>query len=153
MLALPLPHSSSLRCAVFGRCGPGPGDGALSKTEGIPVPVGALLTITQAEASCTRGVRGVRGARRCQKDTASKTASWCPIVTGTSPGLHPYSFSTPAVCQCAVSQVWGAYHDLLHPPWFSKGVNLQKLLEAGIFICQALNRKTSSKVAQATCKL
>ncbi|XP_020011074.2 hydroxymethylglutaryl-CoA lyase, mitochondrial [Castor canadensis] len=33
------------------------------------------------------------------------------------------------------------------------GVNLQKLLEAGDFICQALNRKTSSKVAQATCKL
>uniref|UniRef100_A0A5F7ZCT9 Hydroxymethylglutaryl-CoA lyase, mitochondrial n=3 Tax=Macaca TaxID=9539 RepID=A0A5F7ZCT9_MACMU len=33
------------------------------------------------------------------------------------------------------------------------GVNLQKLLEAGNFICQALNRKTSSKVAQATCKL
>ncbi|KAK7801648.1 hypothetical protein U0070_015497 [Myodes glareolus] len=33
------------------------------------------------------------------------------------------------------------------------GVNLQKLLEAGDFICQALSRKTSSKVAQATCKL
>ncbi|XP_039087306.1 hydroxymethylglutaryl-CoA lyase, mitochondrial isoform X1 [Hyaena hyaena] len=33
------------------------------------------------------------------------------------------------------------------------GVNLQKLLEAGTFICQALNRKTCSKVAQATCKL
>ncbi|XP_008571291.1 PREDICTED: hydroxymethylglutaryl-CoA lyase, mitochondrial isoform X5 [Galeopterus variegatus] len=33
------------------------------------------------------------------------------------------------------------------------GVNLQKLLEAGNFICQALNRKSSSKVAQATCKL
>ncbi|XP_036203853.1 hydroxymethylglutaryl-CoA lyase, mitochondrial isoform X1 [Myotis myotis] len=33
------------------------------------------------------------------------------------------------------------------------GVNFQKLLEAGTFICQALNRKTSSKVAQATCKL
>uniref|UniRef100_A0A8C3XB88 hydroxymethylglutaryl-CoA lyase n=1 Tax=Catagonus wagneri TaxID=51154 RepID=A0A8C3XB88_9CETA len=33
------------------------------------------------------------------------------------------------------------------------GVNLQKHLEAGAFICQALNRKTSSRVAQATCKL
>ncbi|XP_028343538.1 hydroxymethylglutaryl-CoA lyase, mitochondrial isoform X1 [Physeter macrocephalus] len=33
------------------------------------------------------------------------------------------------------------------------GVNLQKLLEAGAFICQALSRRTSSKVAQATCKL
>ncbi|XP_033272215.1 hydroxymethylglutaryl-CoA lyase, mitochondrial isoform X6 [Orcinus orca] len=33
------------------------------------------------------------------------------------------------------------------------GVNLHKLLEAGAFICQALNRRTSSKVAQATCKL
>ncbi|XP_004678665.1 PREDICTED: hydroxymethylglutaryl-CoA lyase, mitochondrial [Condylura cristata] len=33
------------------------------------------------------------------------------------------------------------------------GVNLQKLQEAGTFICQALNKKTSSKVAQATCKL
>ncbi|MXQ93727.1 hypothetical protein E5288_WYG016891 [Bos mutus] len=33
------------------------------------------------------------------------------------------------------------------------GVNLQKLLEAGAFICQALNRRTNSKVAQATCKL
>lgn len=44
--------------------------------------------------------------------------------------------------------------DLLYPlTYFFKGVNLQKLLEAGDFICQALNRKTSSKVAQATCKL
>lgn len=33
------------------------------------------------------------------------------------------------------------------------GVNLQKLQDAGAFICQALNRKTSSKVSQATCKL
>uniref|UniRef100_G3TIP1 Hydroxymethylglutaryl-CoA lyase, mitochondrial n=1 Tax=Loxodonta africana TaxID=9785 RepID=G3TIP1_LOXAF len=33
------------------------------------------------------------------------------------------------------------------------GVNLQKLLEAGTFISKALNRKTSSKVAQATSKL
>ncbi|XP_045401976.1 hydroxymethylglutaryl-CoA lyase, mitochondrial isoform X1 [Lemur catta] len=33
------------------------------------------------------------------------------------------------------------------------GVNMQKLLEAGDFICQALNRKSSSKVAQASCKL
>ncbi|XP_049630899.1 hydroxymethylglutaryl-CoA lyase, mitochondrial isoform X1 [Suncus etruscus] len=33
------------------------------------------------------------------------------------------------------------------------GVNLQKLQDAGAFICQALNRKTSSKVTQATCKL
>lgn len=47
-----------------------------------------------------------------------------------------------------------ACHDLLRPSTcFSKGVNLEKLLEAGTFICQALNRKTSSKVAQATCKL
>uniref|UniRef100_A0A2K6F8K7 Hydroxymethylglutaryl-CoA lyase, mitochondrial n=1 Tax=Propithecus coquereli TaxID=379532 RepID=A0A2K6F8K7_PROCO len=33
------------------------------------------------------------------------------------------------------------------------GVNIQKLLEAGDFICQALNRKSGSKVAQASCKL
>uniref|UniRef100_A0A8D1X4A4 hydroxymethylglutaryl-CoA lyase n=1 Tax=Sus scrofa TaxID=9823 RepID=A0A8D1X4A4_PIG len=33
------------------------------------------------------------------------------------------------------------------------GVNLQKLLEAGAFICQALNKKNSSRVAQASCKL
>lgn len=33
------------------------------------------------------------------------------------------------------------------------GVNLQKLQDAGAFICHALNRKTSSKVSQATCKL
>ncbi|XP_062890015.1 hydroxymethylglutaryl-CoA lyase, mitochondrial isoform X1 [Mobula hypostoma] len=33
------------------------------------------------------------------------------------------------------------------------GVDLQKLMEAGAFICNALKRKTSSKVAQASCKL
>lgn len=50
--------------------------------------------------------------------------------------------------------VEGYAHDLPYPlTCFPKGVNLQKLLEAGNFICQALNRKTSSKVAQATCKL
>ncbi|XP_015675147.1 hydroxymethylglutaryl-CoA lyase, mitochondrial [Protobothrops mucrosquamatus] len=34
-----------------------------------------------------------------------------------------------------------------------QGVDLSKLLEAGIYICKMLNRKTSSKVAQASCKL
>ncbi|XP_061075064.1 hydroxymethylglutaryl-CoA lyase, mitochondrial isoform X4 [Conger conger] len=33
------------------------------------------------------------------------------------------------------------------------GVDLSKLMDAGAFICQALNRRTSSKVAQASCKL
>ncbi|GCC27740.1 hydroxymethylglutaryl-CoA lyase, mitochondrial isoform X1 [Chiloscyllium punctatum] len=33
------------------------------------------------------------------------------------------------------------------------GVDLQKLLDAGGYICRVLNRKTSSKVAQASCKL
>jgi len=33
--------------------------------------------------------------------------------------------------------------------FFDKGVNLDKLLDAGNFICQALKRKTASKVAQA----
>ena len=33
--------------------------------------------------------------------------------------------------------------------FFVKGVNLDKLLDAGDFICQALDRKTASKVAQA----
>ncbi|XP_078093983.1 hydroxymethylglutaryl-CoA lyase, mitochondrial isoform X2 [Mustelus asterias] len=33
------------------------------------------------------------------------------------------------------------------------GVDLQKLLEAGAYICKALKRRTSSKVAQASCKL
>ncbi|XP_069751843.1 hydroxymethylglutaryl-CoA lyase, mitochondrial-like isoform X2 [Narcine bancroftii] len=33
------------------------------------------------------------------------------------------------------------------------GVDLQKLMEAGAFICKALKRKTNSKVAQASCKL
>ncbi|XP_041089983.1 hydroxymethylglutaryl-CoA lyase, mitochondrial isoform X2 [Polyodon spathula] len=34
-----------------------------------------------------------------------------------------------------------------------QGVDLQKLMDAGVFICRSLNRKTSSKVAQASCKL
>ncbi|XP_072221660.1 hydroxymethylglutaryl-CoA lyase, mitochondrial [Leuresthes tenuis] len=33
------------------------------------------------------------------------------------------------------------------------GVDLTKLMDAGTFICRTLNRKTNSKVAQATCKL
>lgn len=33
------------------------------------------------------------------------------------------------------------------------GVDLKKLTEAGAFICQAIGRKSSSKVAQAMCKL
>lgn len=34
-----------------------------------------------------------------------------------------------------------------------QGVDLKKLTEAGAFICQAIGRKSSSKVAQAMCKL
>lgn len=34
-----------------------------------------------------------------------------------------------------------------------QGVDLPKLMDAGAFICRSLNRKTSSKVAQATSKL
>lgn len=34
-----------------------------------------------------------------------------------------------------------------------KGVDLQKLMDAGTFICNALNRRTNSKVSQASCRL
>ena len=33
--------------------------------------------------------------------------------------------------------------------FLKKGVDLEKLLDAGDFICRALNRKSASKVAQA----
>uniref|UniRef100_A0A8C4P7E1 Hydroxymethylglutaryl-CoA lyase, mitochondrial n=1 Tax=Dromaius novaehollandiae TaxID=8790 RepID=A0A8C4P7E1_DRONO len=33
------------------------------------------------------------------------------------------------------------------------GVDLQKLMDTGTFICNALNRRTNSKVSQATCRL
>uniref|UniRef100_A0A8C5S3N0 Hydroxymethylglutaryl-CoA lyase, mitochondrial n=1 Tax=Laticauda laticaudata TaxID=8630 RepID=A0A8C5S3N0_LATLA len=42
---------------------------------------------------------------------------------------------------------------MLHGLGVHTGVDISKLLEAGTFICKMLNRKTSSKVAQATCKL
>ncbi|XP_038613772.1 hydroxymethylglutaryl-CoA lyase, mitochondrial isoform X2 [Tachyglossus aculeatus] len=42
---------------------------------------------------------------------------------------------------------------MLHGLGVQTGVNLQKLMEAGAFICRALNRRTNSKVAQASCKL
>lgn len=69
-----------------------------------------------------------------------------------TPFAFPFTFSF--LSSLMFPWVLRACHDLLHPSTcFSKGVNLEKLLEAGTFICQALNRKTSSKVAQATCKL
>ncbi|MEQ2224069.1 hypothetical protein ILYODFUR_003620 [Ilyodon furcidens] len=42
---------------------------------------------------------------------------------------------------------------MLHGLGIQTGVELSKLMDAGAFICRTLNRKTSSKVAQATCKL
>nr|XP_060640217.1 hydroxymethylglutaryl-CoA lyase, mitochondrial isoform X1 [Anolis sagrei ordinatus] len=42
---------------------------------------------------------------------------------------------------------------MLHGLGIHTGVDLSKLLEAGAFICKALNRRTNSKVAQASCKL
>ncbi|KAM4541280.1 hydroxymethylglutaryl-CoA lyase, mitochondrial [Fundulus diaphanus] len=42
---------------------------------------------------------------------------------------------------------------MLHGLGIQTGVDLSKLMDAGAFICRTLNRKTSSKVAQATCKL
>uniref|UniRef100_A0A3P8QH04 hydroxymethylglutaryl-CoA lyase n=1 Tax=Astatotilapia calliptera TaxID=8154 RepID=A0A3P8QH04_ASTCA len=42
---------------------------------------------------------------------------------------------------------------MLHGLGIQTGVDLSKLMDAGAFICQTLNRKTSSKVAQAACKL
>ncbi|XP_061824555.1 hydroxymethylglutaryl-CoA lyase, mitochondrial [Nerophis lumbriciformis] len=42
---------------------------------------------------------------------------------------------------------------MLHGLGIQTGVDLSKLMDAGAFICRSLNRKTSSKVAQATCKL
>ncbi|XP_062325809.1 hydroxymethylglutaryl-CoA lyase, mitochondrial isoform X1 [Osmerus eperlanus] len=42
---------------------------------------------------------------------------------------------------------------MLHGLGIHTGVDLPKLMDAGAFICRSLNRKTSSKVAQATCKL
>lgn len=34
-----------------------------------------------------------------------------------------------------------------------KGVDLQKLMDTGTFICNALNRRTNSKVSLASCRL
>ncbi|XP_053123096.1 hydroxymethylglutaryl-CoA lyase, mitochondrial isoform X2 [Hemicordylus capensis] len=42
---------------------------------------------------------------------------------------------------------------MLHGLGIHTGVDLPKVLEAGAFICKALNRRTNSKVAQASCKL
>ncbi|XP_061598894.1 hydroxymethylglutaryl-CoA lyase, mitochondrial [Cololabis saira] len=42
---------------------------------------------------------------------------------------------------------------MLHGLGIQTGVDISKLMDAGAFICRTLNRKTSSKVAQATCKL
>ncbi|XP_069575753.1 hydroxymethylglutaryl-CoA lyase, mitochondrial [Brachyistius frenatus] len=42
---------------------------------------------------------------------------------------------------------------MLHGLGIQTGVDLSRLMDAGAFICRTLNRKTSSKVAQATCKL
>ncbi|KAM3871020.1 hydroxymethylglutaryl-CoA lyase, mitochondrial [Diretmus argenteus] len=42
---------------------------------------------------------------------------------------------------------------MLHGLGIQTGVDLPKLMDAGAFICRSLNRKTSSKVAQASCKL
>ncbi|XP_067311597.1 hydroxymethylglutaryl-CoA lyase, mitochondrial [Pseudorasbora parva] len=42
---------------------------------------------------------------------------------------------------------------MLHGLGIHTGVDLPKLLDAGSFICHSLNRRTNSKVAQASCKL
>lgn len=42
---------------------------------------------------------------------------------------------------------------MLHGLGIQTGVDMPKLIDAGAFICRTLNRKSSSKVAQATCKL
>ncbi|XP_077402755.1 hydroxymethylglutaryl-CoA lyase, mitochondrial isoform X2 [Vanacampus margaritifer] len=42
---------------------------------------------------------------------------------------------------------------MLHGLGIQTGVDISKLMDAGAFICRSLNKKTSSKVAQATCKL
>ncbi|XP_026882890.2 hydroxymethylglutaryl-CoA lyase, mitochondrial isoform X1 [Electrophorus electricus] len=42
---------------------------------------------------------------------------------------------------------------MLHGLSIHTGVDLPKLMDAGSYICRSLNRRTSSKVAQASCKL
>ncbi|XP_026141550.1 hydroxymethylglutaryl-CoA lyase, mitochondrial-like isoform X1 [Carassius auratus] len=42
---------------------------------------------------------------------------------------------------------------MLHGLGIHTGVDLPKLLDAGSYICHSLNKKTNSKVAQASCKL
>ncbi|XP_051501970.1 hydroxymethylglutaryl-CoA lyase, mitochondrial [Myxocyprinus asiaticus] len=42
---------------------------------------------------------------------------------------------------------------MLHGLGIHTGVELPKLLDAGSYICHSLNRRTNSKVAQASCKL
>uniref|UniRef100_A0A3Q3MAV7 hydroxymethylglutaryl-CoA lyase n=1 Tax=Labrus bergylta TaxID=56723 RepID=A0A3Q3MAV7_9LABR len=42
---------------------------------------------------------------------------------------------------------------MLHGLGIQTGVDLSRLMDAGAFICRTLNRKTNSKVSQATCKL
>lgn len=124
----------------------GAGDGVPNKTAETPALVAALEPFPHAREA--RGYAPMAPGYSLER-------GWCPTGRGTDPArLHLYFLSIGFLSRLMLPCVSKAGHDLVHPlTCFSKGVNLQKLLEAGAFICQALNRKTCSKVAQATCKL
>lgn len=75
-----------------------------------------------------------------------------PRLGALQPPLAPAALSQQ--CQSLLGSVRGQrWHQ---PPAAScslKGVDLQKLMDTGTFICNALNRRTNSKVSQASCRL
>ncbi|XP_007934064.1 hydroxymethylglutaryl-CoA lyase, mitochondrial [Orycteropus afer afer] len=125
----------------------GPRDGLQNEKNIVPTPVKIKLIDMLSEV----GLPVIEATSFVSPKWVPQMADHAEVLKGIQkfPGIN-YPVLTPNLkgFQAAVAKKMysmGCYE--------ISGVNLQKLLEAGTFICQALNRKTSSKVAQATCKL
>uniref|UniRef100_A0A3P8U9Q8 hydroxymethylglutaryl-CoA lyase n=1 Tax=Cynoglossus semilaevis TaxID=244447 RepID=A0A3P8U9Q8_CYNSE len=123
---------------------------------GDTIGVGTPGSMSQMLAAVTREVPLNALAVHCHDTYGQALAN---ILVALQMGISVVDSSVAGLGGCPYAQ--GASGNvatedvvyMLHGLGIQTGVDMSKLMNAGAFICRILNRKTNSKVAQASCKL
>ncbi|XP_020775498.2 hydroxymethylglutaryl-CoA lyase, mitochondrial [Boleophthalmus pectinirostris] len=123
---------------------------------GDTIGVGTPGSMSQMLEAVTKDVPVSALAVHCHDTYGQALAN---ILVALQMGVHVVDSSVAGLGGCPYAQ--GASGNvatedvvyMLHGLGIHTGVNMSKLMDAGAFICRTLNKKSNSKVAQATCKL
>lgn len=137
---------------VFLQMGVSVVDASVAGLGGCPYAQGASGNVATEDLVYMLNGLGIHTVSASGLSAELKDLAQSPGVGQGTVGLVQLPGPTALCCAMLLGQCCGSGTDLV-PSVSWKGVDLQKLMDAGTFICNALNRRTNSKVSQASCRL